>query len=247
MMMLVGSEARTSVRTIAHHARQVARLALHGLRAAETQDLAHEMAAALDPVDDLAQVVALGVADATQGELDMPHDAREQVVEVVGDAVGERADRLLLLRLALSALAVEAGGRVGDRREREPDPATSARDADPHRRGTRCRRGAYRADRARAHRSRGRRLDVAVTQADMRAAIAPREQQLHRLPEEFLARPPEHALDLAVHEQQPPLRVDREDPRRRHVGRESEEIILRGLLGHGAASGMGCDGRGDAP
>ncbi len=74
---------------------------LEHLLPAEGQELAGERRRAVRGAVDLQHVepALVVVADRPQQQLGVPDDGREEVVEVVGDAAGELADRLHLLRL----------------------------------------------------------------------------------------------------------------------------------------------------
>ena len=74
------------------------------MAAAESEHLLDEVARAARGGERLLQIAReLGIGGrriALGGEHHVTHDARQQVVEIVGDAASEVADRLHLLRLA---------------------------------------------------------------------------------------------------------------------------------------------------
>jgi len=79
--------------------------------AAEAEQRSGELRRAVGGLLDLAQVVgAVGVGLAQAQERRQDPDRGEQVVEVVGDAGGEGAERFEALRVAQALLAVAAGG-----------------------------------------------------------------------------------------------------------------------------------------
>ena len=77
-------------------------LRLQHLLAAEGEELAHEARGPLGGAHDVLHLAQARVVrvEAPAQQLAVAHDHREQVVEVVGDAAREPADRLHLLRLA---------------------------------------------------------------------------------------------------------------------------------------------------
>ena len=82
-----------------HDVVEVHRLRLQQLPAAEREQLARERGRALARLQHLldGRPVRIGVAHAFEQQLSVPRDHGEQIVEVVGDAPGELADRLHLL------------------------------------------------------------------------------------------------------------------------------------------------------
>ena len=94
---------------------------LQGLLAGECQHALHELNPALGGIVDLLDhVPKLGVArNADRDQLRHADDDRENVVEIVGDATGQLADRLHLLSLAQLQLDFPA---IGD----PPDPSFPA-------------------------------------------------------------------------------------------------------------------------
>src|SRR5439155_8325512 len=122
---------------------EVEDLGLEHLFAGESQELTGESGRAIGGLQDRARLLALGtVGQAAEEHLTVAGDHVQQVVEVVGHAAGQTADRFDLLRLPkllleLAALRdvtedgeVTAGKEVGARRELQlPDAAVGAHDA----------------------------------------------------------------------------------------------------------------------
>ena len=79
----------------------VHRFAIAKAAAAESENALDQHLCALGRVHDVVQIAAQGALfrRLLQGELAVAQDGAEDVVEVVGDAAGQRADRLHLLRL----------------------------------------------------------------------------------------------------------------------------------------------------
>ncbi len=92
------------------------RLALGALPMTESEDLAHQVARALGCAAHLRQglhcPVSLPLHDVLGRKLGIAEDRTEHVVEIVGDATGQRADRLDLLRLPQVRLE-QAPGALG--------------------------------------------------------------------------------------------------------------------------------------
>ena len=101
MRRSIGADAAHDVAEIEHRR-------LQHLLAAEREQLVREIRGAIGRVDHLAEIVrgGAGLVGAHQRELRVAGDDRDQIVEVVRDAAGERADRLELLRLAKLRLAL---------------------------------------------------------------------------------------------------------------------------------------------
>ena len=85
---------------LGHHLVEVDQRAGDRLAAAERQQLAGELGRAVGGLGDLQRVLArrLVLGQARQHQVHVAADDRQQVVEVVGHAAGEPADRLHLLR-----------------------------------------------------------------------------------------------------------------------------------------------------
>ena len=92
----------------AHDLAEVEHRRLQHLLAAEGEQLVREVRRAVRRVDHLAQIVRRGtvLVGAHQRELRVAGDDGDEIVEVVRDAAGQRADRLELLRLAKLRLAL---------------------------------------------------------------------------------------------------------------------------------------------
>jgi hypothetical protein len=92
--------------------------AARGVVPAEGVDLLDELAGAARGGEGLEEVGARGGrgggGQVEQGELGEAHDGREEVVEIVGDAAGEGADGLHLLRLAEARLELALRREVAD-------------------------------------------------------------------------------------------------------------------------------------
>ena len=85
---------------------QVEDLRLQHLLAAEGEQLRRQPARALAGLPDLLEIgrhAPTSLAHLLERELAVAEDDGEQVVEIVGDAAGELADRLHFLRLAGTA------------------------------------------------------------------------------------------------------------------------------------------------
>ena len=96
---VVAEEAAQHGRDVGHHAVQIEGRGLEDLAPRERQELLGERRAALGRGDDLAEERAVLHRRSEACHLRLRQDRGEDVVEVVGDASGELADRLHLLRL----------------------------------------------------------------------------------------------------------------------------------------------------
>ncbi len=86
---------------IAHDAVQVEDLGLKHLLAAEGEELARKICPPLSSLDDLFDLAAaVGVLDVLEQHVANADDHTEDVVEIVGDAARQPADRLQFLQLA---------------------------------------------------------------------------------------------------------------------------------------------------
>ena len=123
---------------VAHHVVQAQDLGLEHLLAAEGEQLSRQRGRSVRALLDQLDVGAARMltADALEHELRAAGDHGQEVVEVVGDASGEPADRLHLLRLELG-LELRPGLRglhtLGDVPERDDGPGDPP--ALPERRG----------------------------------------------------------------------------------------------------------------
>ncbi len=97
--MVAGRLARSSCRALLHDGAEGDRLAVLRVLAAEGQDAGDQLAGAPAGLGGLEQAGPGGVAgrDVQLGELQLAEDAGEDVVEIMGDAAGERAEGLHLL------------------------------------------------------------------------------------------------------------------------------------------------------
>ena len=91
---------------------EVQHLRVHDLLPAEGQELAGEAGGALRGLQDLLELAPLRLARLAHQELGVPQDDAQRVVEVVGDAPGQAADRLHLLRLQQLRLEAPVLGDV---------------------------------------------------------------------------------------------------------------------------------------
>jgi hypothetical protein len=120
---VLADEPREHLLHVPDHHAQGEHLAACRVLAAEREELAREggraLGGALDQLDGLAHAIV----DLPQQELAAAQDDREQIVEVVGDAAREAADRLHLLGLAELALEGAVLGDVGEHAQRAHDDA----------------------------------------------------------------------------------------------------------------------------
>ncbi len=188
--------------------------------------------------------LALGRGIQVRGKhLGVPADREEHVVEVVGDAAGQPADRFELLRLEEPALCGLACRDVDDRREdldalgrpdrREADldgelgaVLAPARQVEPD-----------------ADRPRDRVGDEVRPLSDVAIGHAIGKEHLHGLPEQLIALVAERGHGLRVDVRDVGVRVDRDD----RVGRRFEDrakaglTLLEGRLGRLARGDPGAD------
>ena len=120
---LVGQQAVQQVRELGERVLEVDDGRAQRLLAREGEQLAHQRGGAVGVLADLHQVAVLDVGDvvAHQQEVAVAVDRGQQVVEVVGDAAGELADRLHLLaldELRLEGLELGGVGEDGEQRRR---------------------------------------------------------------------------------------------------------------------------------
>ena len=155
---------------------------------------------------------ALGIAgpEVAEQEAGVALDRGEQVVEVVGDAAGEAAEHLHLLRLGQLALQPLPGADVarGDARS-APAPTSSSADWRPPRRFASSR------PRAAAGTRSARRAPALAAIASQAASTASRvvgvEELGERSPDHLVQRPAEEPGQGGAREPDPPVGIERED------------------------------------
>ena len=103
---------------------------LQGLAAREREQAVHQHGGAVrrPPRDGDHARAAVLARGRVAGEIQCGHDRREEVVEVVGDAAGQLAHRLELLRLAQRGLGIAALGGVDGLRHDRDDAARRVAD-----------------------------------------------------------------------------------------------------------------------
>ena len=96
-----GDQRAQQVDGFDHHRPELDELLLVRLRTAEGEDALDQLGGAMHRAPHLAQVLLgrMRLADVHRDEREVAANRRQQVVEIVGDAAGERAHRLHLLRL----------------------------------------------------------------------------------------------------------------------------------------------------
>jgi hypothetical protein len=111
---LRGHELAKPVLELAHLCAQLEALHVHRSAAREDQELLRQRRRALAAIDDLLEIRARGVAfsEIVVGELGVPEDAREQVVEVVRDAARQHAEALELAGVAQLSFGADPLGHV---------------------------------------------------------------------------------------------------------------------------------------